>query len=561
MLRELRIKDFAIIEELSIEFDGGLNVLTGETGAGKSIIIDALGVALGERAYTEMIKTGAQAASVEALFDFENKALLPFETMGIEGGEEVILRRLISSTGKSRAYINGAMATTQALLEAGKGLVDIYGQHEHQSLLAPQNQLLLLDDFAGTVPEREKFSILFAEVSSIRNRISALAEARRERAQKEDLLSFQISEIAAANLREGEEEQLEEERKILSNLTRLRELIEGIYSLLYEDEGASFARLKKARALLAEMSGIDAGAGETLSLIDSALPLIEEAVMLVRSGRDRYEMDPKRLDHVMERLELIKRLKKKYGESIEEIIRFKERAQAELEALSELEETGAGLESRLKEKEEALKKLGEELSKKREKGARTAEKMVLSVLAELALEKADLRIDLKGTEGHGGMGPDGMDRAEFLFTANPGEALKPLSKVASGGELSRVMLAIKSALGKCDKKEGGASEIPVLIFDEVDAGIGGATAENVARKLKELARSGRQVLCVTHLPQIASAADAHYLVEKNLKKDSVSVRVKRLRAKDREEEIARMLAGKLTGVSLRHARELLERAL
>jgi len=556
MLRELRIKDFAIIEDLSIEFEPGLNVLTGETGAGKSIIVDALGVALGERAYTEMIRTGAQAAVIEALFDFEKKAGSLFHNMGIEGGEEIILRRVVSGSGKSRAYINGAMVTTQALLEAGRCLVDIHGQHEHQSLLAPRNQLFLLDEFAGTVPERERFAALFEEVSSIRSKLNALAQRRRERAQREDLLSFQAKEIDAANLREGEEEQLEEERKILSNLSKLKELIEHIHSLLYGDEDASLIRLKKARAALTEMSGIDSSAGEPLSLLDSSIPLIEEAAMLVRSGRDRYEMEPGRLDNVIERLELIKSLKRKYGESVDEIIRFRERAEEELKALSGLEETGAQLEAQLKEKEENLKKSGKELSAKREKEARAAEKKIMSVLAELALEKADFKMDLKEAEGHGGMGPDGMDRAEFLFTANPGEALKPLSKVASGGELSRVMLAIKSTL-----TINGAGEVPVLIFDEVDAGIGGAAAENVSRKLKELARSGPQVLCITHLPQIASAADAHYAVEKDLKKDRVSVRVKRLKAREREEEIARMLAGKLTGVSLKHARELLERPL
>jgi DNA repair protein RecN (Recombination protein N) len=559
MLRELRIKDFAIIEGLSIEFAEGLNVLSGETGAGKSIIVDALGVALGERAYTEMIRTGAESASVEALFDFENfdfedKALLPSVELGISGREEIILRRVISASGKSRAYINGTLVNTQNLLETGRGLVDIHGQHEHQSLLSPLHQLNFLDEFAGSVPEREKFSLLFDEVNSLREKISQLEKAKRERAQREDLLSFQANEIAQANLREGEEEGLEEERKILSNLSRLKELVENIYALLYEDEESSLIRLKKARALLAEMAGIDSGVEESLGLIDSALPLIEEAVMLVRAGKDRYEMDPARLDEVMERLELIKRLKKKYGETVAQVIEFGENARKELNALSELEEAGAGLHSLLKEKETEMLELGRALSAKREMAASEAEKAVLLVLRELAMEKADLKIELTPAEP----GPTGVDRAEFMFTANPGENLKPLSKVASGGELSRLMLALKSA-GRNSK--GRAGDIPVLIFDEVDAGIGGATAENVARKLKSLARTGTQVLCITHLPQIASAADAHYRVEKDLKKDRASVRVDRLKGREREEEIARMLGGKLTGVSLKHARELIERRI
>lgn len=550
MLRELRVKDFAIIEELSIQFEPGLNVLTGETGAGKSIIIDALGVALGGRAYTEMIKTGAESASIEALFDFEKKTFPLFEGLGITGGEEIILRRIISASGKSRAYLNGSLVNTQNLLETGKGLVDIHGQHEHQSLLSSQNQLALLDEFAGTQPERENFTALFSEISSLRNRLKEIEASKRERAQKLDLLGFQAEEISSAGLEPGEDEKLEEERKILSNLSKLRELIENCYMLLYDGEHASLSSLKKTRLALSEMAGIDQSAKEPLSLLESAIPLLEEASMLIRGSRDRYDLDPKRLDEVTERLELISKLKKKYGASIEEIREYGEKARAELKDLSELEDNGLRLESLLTEKETALKEAGHALSGKRKAGAIKAEKAVLSILKELALEKADFKIEVRETEPC----PEGADRVEFLFTANPGEALKPLQKVASGGELSRIMLAIKSAL-RGDKN----NYIPVLIFDEVDAGIGGATAGNVAMKLKGLAGTGHQVLCVTHLPQIASCADAHFHVEKDMKKGKTSVTIKRLSGKEREEEVARMLGGKVTGISIRHAKELLDR--
>ncbi len=546
MLRELRIKSFAIIDGVSIEFGKGLNVLTGETGAGKSIIVDALGLALGERAYPEMIKTGAEGASVEAVFELEKNPIpgqldIPFE-------DTLILRRVISgNSGKSRAYMNDTPVNIQTLIETGKSLVDIHGQHEHQSLLSQQNQLYVLDEAAGLESNREQVSALYEETRDLRNKLAALKKAERERAQRQDLLSFQVNEIAASGLVPGEEEALERERKILSSLTRLRELIEGAYLLLHDEESSVLPLLGKVKAMLAEAALIDPAQAEALSMLESALPLLEETASLVRSFRDRYEPDPGRLNEIEERLDLIKKLKRKYGASIDEILEFGEKATAELDALSRLEEDAAGLEAAVAGKETGLKALARELSDNRKSAARELGEKISGALGELAIEKAAFRIAFSEAE----TGPEGMDKIEFLFSANPGEPPKPLSRIASGGELSRVMLAIKGAA------RSGA--VPVMIFDEVDAGIGGKTAASVASKLKEIAKTN-QVLCITHLPQIASRADAHFMVEKNSENGATSVKIRKITGREREEEIARMLAGKITGVSLTHAKELIKGA-
>jgi DNA repair protein RecN (Recombination protein N) len=546
MLRDLRIRNFAIIEELSVSFKPGLNVLTGETGAGKSIIVDALGVALGERAYVEMIKTGREEAAVEAFFDISSHPLI--DKLGIDLKDGIILRRNITSSGRGKAFINDTLVNVQSLLDVGKTLVDIHGQHEHQSLLAKENQLKLIDRYGGLESRCGAFGALYGELNSMKKRLSDTKMSERERARKADLLKFQISEIESANLHEGEDELAEEERKILANLSRLSELLDSAYGFLYSSEGSSLERLSAAASKLREMSGIDGGVMEPLRLIDEALPLIEEASVLLRKSSDRYNIEPGRLPEVEERLELIKTLKRKYGDTITAILKYKEDSGVELAFIETLDEDAEKMEAGILKKEEELNALAGVLTSKRKEAAEKIETSVGSALRELALEKSVFIIDIRRTP----ISPDGADECVFLFSANPGEDPKPLEKVASGGELSRVMLAIKGFLRAED-------DIPVLIFDEVDSGIGGKTADNIARKLKALAK-GRQVLCITHLPQIASLADCHLLIEKARKNGSVYVKVKELSGRERHEEIARMLSGKLTDVSLRHAKELMERA-
>jgi DNA repair protein RecN (Recombination protein N) len=544
MLKELRVRNFAIIDDLTLEFSPGFNVLTGETGAGKSIVIGALGIALGQRAYTEMIKTGRTEASVEAYFAVRDLPAL--EALGIASGDGIIIRRNLSSSGKTRAYINDTMVSVQSLAELGRALVDIHGQHEHQSLLSTDHQLRLLDHYGRLDGERAAVEAAFHEVQAIEERIAGLRHSERERAQRLDLLRYQIEEIASSGLEEEEDVRLEAERSVLANLQRLNELLEESCGLLWGGEGSCLEKLTEALARLREMSSMDRSVAEPLSVLESALPLVQDVSHSLRGYRDTYSADPGRLDYVQERLELIKALKRKYGDTIGEVLKFKEEAEGEVRTLEMSEEVSGALDAELRGKREGLEALAAGLSVKRQGAAKDLEAATKSVLKGLALEKADFRIDMRKVP----VNPSGMDSLEFFFSANRGEALKPLGKVASGGELSRIMLAIKSALRDADDK-------PVLIFDEVDAGIGGRTAHNVARRLKELSR-GRQVLCITHLPQIASLADSHLLIEKGSKRDSVYVTVREVSGQERQREIARMLSGKVTETSLRHAREIME---
>lgn len=545
MLKELRIKNLAIIDDLTIRFETGLNVLTGETGAGKSIIVDALGLALGERAQTDMIKTGETDASVEALFEVSGHPLL--EQMGITPEDEIILRRSISSAGKSRAYINDTIVNIQSLSEIGRSLVDMHGQHEHQSLLSTDNQRTLLDFYGKLQAKKAEVEIMFHEVQRLKKELSELRTNAKERAHRIDLLNFQISEIDTAALKPGEKEALENERSILSNLNRLNELTETAYAMLYESEGACIEKLSTVISKLKEMSSIDSGISETLGLLESAMPLLEDGAISLRGHKEKYDLDPNRLENIEERLETIKKLEKKYGENIDSILGYRDEAEKELASLGQADEKAEAVENQLKEKEEKLLKTATRLSEKRKKTADEISGAVEKILKELAFEKAGFRAEIKPSP----LSSSGIDTVEFLFSANPGETLKPLARVASGGELSRIMLALKNILADVDK-------IPVLIFDEVDAGIGGRTAESVSVKLKKLAKA-HQVICITHLPQIASAADFHIMTEKFQKKDSTFIKIKALSEDERKTEIARMLSGKITDVSLRHAGELLER--
>ena len=359
------------------------------------------------------------------------------------------------------------------------------------------------------------------------------------------MLRFQVDEIGSAGLTNGEDVRLEEELEILSNLSKLKELVETAYELLYSAEGSSVERLSGTINRIQEMASIDPEAAEPLELLEQAQPLIEDAAISVRELRDRYDLDPGKLDDLQERLRVIGNFKKKYGDSIEEVLAFHARAAEELEAIEGADESTEGLEAELEAKTGELEKRAQTLSRKRQKAARTLETDIMAILKGLALERAVLVVSF----GQAELGANGVDDVEFLFSANKGETPKPLAKVISGGELSRIMLAIKTVLREVDK-------IPVLIFDEVDAGIGGKTAMNVARRLKESA-SGRQVLCITHLPQIASHADTHFLIDKSTSGERAKVTITELAKGRREEEIARMLSGKVTDKSLEHAREIM----
>ncbi|MBA4372633.1 MAG: DNA repair protein RecN [Thermodesulfovibrio sp.] len=554
MLKELRIKNLAIIDDLSISFGKGLNILTGETGAGKSIIIDALGLALGDRSQADLIRAGAKEASVQVYFDLQPLTLLP--DLDIDAAEGLLLRRVLTAGGKSRAYLNDTMVTLQTLSELGKSLVDIMSQHEHQSLLIAENQRRLLDSYGRLQPEKEKTSALFIAARRLRQECGELREKTRERALRLDLLRFQVAEINTADPQPGEKESLEGERSVLANLTKLTALTDEAYGLLYESEGSCLEKLSRVRTRMKEMTALDSRLSDTAKNLEAALPLIEDISIALRGFRDRYDLDPARLESVEERLETLKKLEKKYGDGIRELLQYRDRAEEEMQSLESTDDRLAILESQLLEKEAELGKTAALLSAKRTKAARQIEKLIEETLKDLAFSSPGFRIEVRqetGDDGKVRVGPHGSDLVEFLFTANPGEPLKPLTKIISGGELSRVMLALKSILADLDS-------IPVLIFDEVDAGIGGKTAERVAQKLKRLADS-HQVICITHLPQIASSGNQHLKIEKNTVDNRTTVRVQELNGSERTNEIARMLSGSITDISLKHAGELLGKDL
>ncbi len=545
MLQELVIKNLAIIDALTITFKEGLNVLTGETGAGKSIIVDSLGLALGQRASSDMIKHGADEGSVQALFEVK-EITIPEELFPVEPDNTIILRRTLNTQGRNRAYINDTLVNLSTLELMGKSLVDIHSQHEHQSLLNKEIQLDLLDAYGDLKSLKDHYRTVFGEVSNLRTELQKLQEASRFRAQRLDLLRFQINEIKQAKLKPDEEELLRQEYMILKNSARLSEAVRSAFEGIYGSDNSSIVQISKSLQKLRDLSNIDPGLKPVVDLLSEAKPLLDEASQELLKIKEKYELDPRRVDFVNERLDLIDRLKKKYGNSVEEILEYLQKAEEEIQNLEGSEEKLTELEKRLKEKEELLIELGRELSKKRKAIASKIEEAITKELKEVGFDKALFRASLQELNLPA---RDGIDHLEFEFSANPGEPPKPLSKVASGGELSRLMLCLKVILAEVDK-------VPVLIFDEVDAGIGGITAQKVAQRLKKLSRH-RQVICITHLPQIASAADHHIKVEKIQKKDRVSVLVKALSEEERQEEIARMLSGKITDASLRHAKELI----
>jgi len=544
MLRELRIKNLAIIDDLKVRFEEGLNVLTGETGAGKSIIVDSLSLALGSRAQSDLIRSGEKEAVVQAYFEVKEGKELP--DLGIDISDGLIIRRSLFATGKSRAYINDTMVSLQRLSEAGKLLVDIHGQHEHQSLLSVDKHRLLLDSYGKLQGDSGKVESLYREVQELKREGVDLRQKMNERAHKLDLLRFQIHEIDATALKAGEKEELIEEKIILSNLNRLNELTETAYSVLYGSEGSCVEKLSYIISKVKEMSSIDHSVSDTVNMLESALPFIEDAAIFLRGYKDKHDLEPERLVEIEDRLDLIKKLEKKYGDGIKDIVRYRDEAEKELKGIELVDERLESIETELTTKEEMLLSSAFSLSEKRKKIAKAIEERVKNELKELAFDHAEFVIDIKQEA----VSSHGLDKVEFLFSANPGEPPRPLIKIASGGELSRVMLALKSILADFDS-------IPVLIFDEVDAGIGGKTAESVGKKLKVLSNK-HQVLCTTHLPQIASQGDFHLKTEKGQKDERVYVEVKELSGRERLNEIARMLSGKITEVSLKHAKELLE---
>jgi DNA repair protein RecN (Recombination protein N) len=548
MLTDLNIKNFAIIDSLHVAFQPGLTVLTGETGAGKSIIIDAVNLVLGGRASTELIRTGADEATVEALFDLtgQPELLTRLAELGVETAGELLVKRVVSRSGKNRVFVGGGLATIGSLAELARELINIYGQHESQTLLKPENHLLLLDGFAGLDRVRGDFAAVYGEFRAVQAELKRLAESELEAARQLDMLTYQHDEIGAAALVADEEESLERERQLLSHGEKLLTNSQGAFDLLYGCDASILGQLQQVIAAAGELRAIDptlAGLHETLR--GAALQL-EDAALALRDYAARVEADPERLQAVEDRLDLLGRLKRKYAPSVAEIIAFKERLEQELAILANRQEARGELDDRLRQLTERLQAAGGELSARRRAAALLLKTAMEQELHELAMPHALFQVAFEEfAEARVG----GFERVEFLFSPNPGEAPRPLARVASGGELSRLMLALKQVHPE--------SDVPTLVFDEVDTGIGGATSALVGKKLKRVAQR-QQVLCITHLPQVAAFADHHCRVEKRVVDGRTITAVSVLDAAARVTEMARMLGGvKITETTLEHAREMI----
>ena len=564
MLRFLEISQFALIDHLSIEFHEGLNLLTGETGSGKSIIVDALGLLLGEKGHAEMIRTGADRFTITGWFEAPEDDRI--EKQLREGGlelntEELIIKRELAQNGKGRCFISNQMVPLGFLKEITRYLVDIHGQNEQQTLYSGDSQLQFLDACSNLDPLLAQVQSLYEQLSEKVQRIQALRKNEQERLRTIDLLTFQTAEIEKAQLKsEDEEERLAAEHKLLANADRLFQLSSQAYSELYEEEASACTVLKRSNRMLEELRKVDNRCDGLWEQLQSARISLEDVALSLREYSSKIEVNPQRLEWVENRIAEIDRLKRKYGGTLREIFSFYQKSLSDLEDWQRADQNMATLEKDNNVLQEDYWRKALELSDKRKTAAKQLEKSVEQELSQLAMAKTRFRVSFGQTgqssrrELNQNARPGtarGIDEIEFLISPNLGEDLKPLIKIASGGEISRIMLALKSV-----KSIDGRSK--TLVFDEVDAGIGGQTADVVGQKLKKLSKRN-QVICVTHLPQIASYADSHYYIEKRMEKGRTLTQVARLDGKDRVQEIARMISGeRVTDSVLKHAAELLK---
>jgi DNA repair protein RecN (Recombination protein N) len=550
MLTELRIRDFAVIDRLALQLAPGLNVLTGETGAGKSIIVGALSLLLGERASADVVRTGAARAEVEGVFDVvHNSAVLErLAGLGMEPEDGLlILRREVSAGGRGRVWINGAAATVALLGEIGNELVDLHGQHEHQSLLQPRQQRSLLDAYADATDPSDDVRIHHERLRDARARLAQLDARVRETEQRADFLRFQLEEIDRAKVRPGEEEQLEQDARRLEHAGELAGLAATLHGELYAGEDAIAARLTEVRRALEQIARIDASLQPWQEIVENALYNLEELGREMGGYAAAIEHDPARLDELRRRQELLFRLRRKYGPELADVVATAESARVELAALDSSSLDHVEIEREIERVGRALRQAAERLSEARRRGSTALAAEVAGILPELGMAAARFTIELAPLPE---ISAAGAEVVEFRIAVNAGFEPRPLSRVASGGELSRVMLALKTALARLDG-------IPTLIFDEIDAGIGGRVARQVGEKLARVAAQ-HQVFVVTHLPQIASRADHHLLVQKSERDGMTATYVDVLTRETRVREVARLLGGDPeSDVSLDHARELL----
>jgi DNA repair protein RecN (Recombination protein N) len=563
MLVELTVRDFAIVEKATLAFGPGFTALTGETGAGKSIVVGALDLILGARPSDDLIRTGAERAEVTARFDLTDcpAAVRWLAEADIDDGQgELIVRRVVAKGGPNKAYLNGAPATVGQIRAVGETLVDLHGQHESQTLFDPANHLPFFDAFLGVERPLAACRDAYDEWRSAKKRLDVLKKNQGELERRLDMLRFQIDEIAQAELTVGEEERLHRDKQVLANAERLLEWANGAVAALDDDETSATAAAGTARGLVEKMAEVDPALRPVVEQVATALITLEEAAAEVRAYASAVEADPDRLAGVDDRLDLIRSLRKKYGEDVEAVLAYYEKAAEELATIEFDRDHLDKLEGEVAAKGAVAAAAALTLDAVRRKGIERFVKGVTKHLADLSMEKAAIQLAFTYPDEVDSpclrddvavkMGPSGIGRMEILFSANPGQEPKPLSRIASGGEISRVMLAIKSALA-------GAQPAPVMIFDEIDTGIGGVTGDRLGEKMKALAARS-QVFCVTHLAQVARSADTHLKVEKQAGRSATTVTVTSLDRSGRVAELARMATGeKATDAALKWADEAL----
>ena len=565
MLKTLLIKDYALIENIEVEFGKGLNIITGETGAGKSILIDAMGLLLGERASTEVVRKGSDKSVVEGLFDVTgNKKVQQLLTANeIEFDSELIVRREISLKGTNRCFLNDTPVPLNLIKETGDLLVDLHGQHEHQSLLRAETHIEMLDEFANLETQLNEFRASSRQLSALSKEMRELVQKESLLKEKRELFEFQIKEIDAVSPQEGEEEKLSDELKILENSEKLLSITNDVYNAVYENEHSIQEQIADIKNKILELSKIDRSFNENLNEVDSILASLVDISSFMRGYKDRIDIDPNRLEEIRERLGALNLLKKKYGGTLKSVLEHREKIGAEFELAENFSLKISQLEKKIDDSRKACGLLAKKLSLERKTISSKIKKEIEDALKYLGIADSVFKVKLENeivsstTENfiivdgkNFKFNEHGFDNIEFFISTNAGEDPKPLVKVASGGEVSRIMLGLKSILAKSDK-------LPILIFDEIDTGVSGRIAQKVGQVLKSLA-SFHQIIAITHLPQIAGLSDYHFAVEKKKAGDRVVSSIRILKGEERIKEVAKLMSGeKVTEATLSSARELM----
>ena len=563
MIKTLFVKDYALIDAVTVEFGTGLNIITGETGAGKSILIDALGLLLGERASSEIVRKGSQKAIVEGIFDVrQNKKIRKLcEIHDLDNNDEMILRREILFKGSNRCFINDSPVTLNLLSDFGDLLVDIHGQHEHQSLLRNETHIEFLDEFSGSDNLLAEYQDAYYKLNKLRSELKEIRDKKNELQQRKDLYSFQLKEIEAVEPLESEDESITQELRIMENAEKILELTSSAYDVLYENEASVQGLLGQAKQDLSALLKFDPAFSQSLEELNSALAYINDITDALRSYKAKIDLEPMRLETLRERLLALNGLKRKYGGTLHSVLELQQNLSEQLLLVENFDETLATRKKNISAAQVSAGDLALTLSQKRLQGAKTITKEIITVLHDLGIQHAEFDVRFEKTAGNEDDGINvknaylkatdkGFDKIEFYISTNKGEDLKPLSKVASGGEISRIMLSLKTILAKNDK-------LPLLIFDEIDTGVSGKIAQKVGNALHSLAQF-HQIIAITHLPQIAGQADSHYVVEKTDSDGRAISKIRKIAVEEQVREVAKLMSGEnITEAALKGATELM----